>query len=78
MDNSRPAFPVVCQDMSKYQVCESGMSLRDWFAGLALQGIASVLHDGIRPEDLLLMAQACYLIADLMLAEREKKLTSEV
>lgn len=50
----------------------TGMSLRDWFAGMALQGIVSALHAGIRPVDVPAMAQDAYGVADAMLAEREK------
>lgn len=52
---------------------EDGMTLRDWFAGQALVGMASIaLDDG----DMLMgwadMAKASYSAADAMLAEREK------
>lgn len=33
------AFPVVCQDLSKFQVFEPGMSLRDYYIGQALIGL---------------------------------------
>jgi len=46
------------------------MSLRDWFAGLALQGICAsgpgVEWDNAR------LAQEAYQLADAMLAAREK------
>jgi hypothetical protein len=49
-----------------------GMSLRDYFAGQALVGIVSVLHDGVRPIDLSIVAVDSYLFADAMIAERNK------
>lgn len=46
-----------------------GMSLRDWFAGMALQGyIASVTQSPDRKDT----AIACYEYADAMLINREK------
>lgn len=56
-----PAFP-----------CEvgNGMSLRDYFAAAALQGILPALHEGIRPVDVLKMASDCFGIADAMLMVR--------
>lgn len=52
---------------------EGGMSLRDWFAGQALIGITSALHQGIRPADVPAMASDCYGIADAMIAARPKE-----
>jgi hypothetical protein len=53
-----PAFPT-----SYGQV--AGLTLRDWFAGQALSGLAS-----IRPKEM--AAKISYEVADAMLAEREK------
>jgi hypothetical protein len=51
-----------------------GMSLRDWFAGMALQGYMAYSHPqsmvGIFPDA---AVQKSYEIADLMLAAREGK-----
>lgn len=59
-----PAFP--CPHES---APNEGMSLRDWFAGMALSGwIASVTV----PPDANRAAEACYQYADAMLAERIK------
>ena len=47
---------------------EEGMDLRDWFAGLALQGMFAVggnVHD--------VMAQRAYQVADLMMEARTRK-----
>jgi hypothetical protein len=49
-----------------------GHSLRDHFAGRAMQAIVSVLHNGIRPQDVCKMAEDAYLIADEMLKARRK------
>lgn len=65
-----PAFPrVVDYHDGDYEI-EPGMSLRDWFAGMALAGMMA------NPEALNEMitdyARACYAFADAMLAERER------
>jgi hypothetical protein len=46
---------------------EKGMSLRDWFAGQALQCVL------VEPWDADEMARRVYGVADAMLAERERK-----
>lgn len=55
---------------------ESGMSIRDWFAGMALQGICSnqAYLRNISPEGKAEdhVAIAVYEIADAMLRERSK------
>jgi hypothetical protein len=65
IDNSGgPAFP--CEHYDYY---EMGMTLRDWFAGQALTGLAadtSNVHAH-------LMAKAAYIIADRMLEERKRR-----
>jgi hypothetical protein len=55
------AFPV-----SGAESAAPGMSLRDWFAG---QALASGIDKRIPAE----LAQACYYIADAMIAERDKE-----
>ena len=65
MNDGGPAFPVVFEDSRSYY----GMSLRDYFAAAWLQGwLAS------DPPDLdhKTVARAAYVMADVMLAEREK------
>jgi hypothetical protein len=44
------------------------MSLRDWFAGAALQGLAAV---SLSPCPAELLAHRAYEIADAMIAERK-------
>ena len=61
-----PAFPIEDEWVRSY-----GMTLRDWFAGQALSGIASLGGDGfsISPDD---AAGWAYQQADAMLAVRIK------
>lgn len=50
-----------------------GMSIRDWFAGQALAGMASIsLEDGDMVMGWADMSKAAYRAADAMLAERQK------
>lgn len=50
------------------QAC-GGMSLRDYFAAAALQGAIANGRKGADPTDI---ARGAYIVADAMLAEREK------
>lgn len=61
-----PAFPYRPADVG----CE-GMTLRDWFAGMALQGRAHRFDHPHQHRELL--ARDCYEIADAMLTERNRK-----
>jgi hypothetical protein len=54
----------------EYSYPEQGMSLRDWFAGMAMQGFMSNSMNGPRPLDYL--AKCCYEVADAMIAELNK------
>lgn len=47
-----------------------GMSLRDWFAGHAMEGMISARPDNASWDDL---AKFAYVAADAMLAERSAK-----
>ena len=59
-----PAFP------KNYGVPHEGMSLRDYFAGLAMQGLlAADSNNEWDPDICVILA---YRIADAMLAERER------
>lgn len=73
-----PAFPIpYATDMDGYVYAPraDGMSLRDWFAGMALQGILASF-----PPDANFATQAAkdalaadsYDLADAMIAERKK------
>ena len=64
-----PAFP----HENRHQANWEGMSLRDYFAGQALTGLARSHAEGTvddyQPEH---VAQDCYRLADAMLKERER------
>jgi len=67
-----PAFPL--QDWDEIihsRRIEIGMSLRDYFAAAALQGLMNQAsnHRSIAIEE----AEYCYLIADAMLAARKER-----
>ena len=51
-----------------------GMSLRDWFAGMALQGICDSLpiRQDLKASNTECRARFCYAQADAMLVQREK------
>ncbi len=66
-----PAFPGTCDcDAHKLFVAKDGKSLRDWFAGQALERLAS---SGGMYASPCKAARKAYAYADAMLAEREKK-----
>ena len=71
--NDRPAFPYTeyNQDGSLYNT-ERGMTLRDWFAGQALNGWLSTFGEDDIPTGTKALAIFAYEIADAMLEEREK------
>lgn len=62
-----PAFPTT-NPLGVYGDPNVGMSLRDWFAGMAMQGLVSSPRSIPRAT----MAEHAYLMADAMIAEREK------
>lgn len=69
-----PAFPIPASKyedhITEYSVPEqSGMSLRDWFAGQALAGMLA--NGNLKPE--IYFAGTAYRIADEMIAERERQ-----
>lgn len=68
--SDKPAFPVTAGN----QVFTTGMTLRDWFAGMALQSAWEALDKGYYESDQpnSSIAAAAYQLADAMLAEREK------
>ena len=63
-----PAFPKGFPDAG---TTSKGMSLRDWFAGMALQGLLSSQQPDWTASDEGSTFRA-YKLADAMLAEREK------
>lgn len=71
-NNGGPAFPTPDTEvLGGVSVGNPGMSLRDWFAGKALQGMAQwrQLKEIESQED---VASTAYSVADAMLAERIK------
>lgn len=69
--NNPPAFPVPagCGNDDPW----NGMSLRDYFAAQAMQGfIANPTTATAGAKTIQLLGEACYKVADLMLAERVK------
>jgi hypothetical protein len=72
IDDGGPAFPGeqgMMPDGLWNQTWEPGMSLRDWFAGQALQGRAHRFDNPHEHRELL--AKDCYEMADAMLAARK-------
>lgn len=65
MDNSGPAFPVQLEDFRDWAAKHPapGMSLRDWFAGMALANDAE-------SDDTAKTAKWAYKMADAMLKHR--------
>ena len=64
-----PAFPQTYQKCEEHMV---GMTLRDYFAAKAMQGILACDVD-CGPEHVLIIAGNAYKMADAMLKAREKK-----
>lgn len=69
MNDGGPAFPSAWgMDGDK------GMSLRDWFAGMALQGFSAAMpQDSFERDNQHRYAEDAYVLADAMLAARERK-----
>jgi len=66
--NNQPAFPIAI-DLGNTVRYQEGMTLRDYFAAKAMQGMLSE-NSGIRyPTDEL--AEIAYMVADEMLKARE-------
>lgn len=74
-DGGGPAFPFACQGQTTAPEIYYGMTLRDWFAGMALQGIYGGRSGTLQTErDMLrLDAEVAYDVADAMLAARQKE-----
>lgn len=72
-----PAFP---HDAGDFDNPNPGMTLRDWFAGQAIQGIMRTIDEAARAgrlrgviPDQDTVALSAYQTADAMLAERKKE-----
>lgn len=81
MKDGGPAFPVTADVLTDFSIRDNtnrqltGMSLRDWFAGQALAGIAGHMTGPTQREgETAPQAHArwSYQVADAMLAERAK------
>ena len=69
VNDGGPAFP--CEGE---RLMQHGMSLRDYMAAAALQGLISGSLGGLREQPLeTTAARVAYLFADAMLAERSKR-----
>ena len=90
MNDSGPAFPAhMKKDNGRVTelTCYPGMSLRDWFAGMAMHGLTDTLKTDSGAAGLIeaadnaglgakeAIAKGCYNLADVMLKEREKDQT---
>lgn len=74
--NGGPAFPQMRQYRDSqgidHEITETGMSLRDWFAGRALQGfLASGDAQPDTEDPLNTLARMSYAVADAMLEARK-------
>ena len=72
-----PAFPhpaIIAKDGDTTVGAVPGMSLRDWFAGRAMQAMIAARfdYDGAAPHEKS-TAESSYNYADAMLAERDRK-----
>ena len=80
-DNGGPVYPNITPDMIVDG--HPGMALRDWFAGMALQGLCAnkdfldqhlkdCISQEIEDPDMIrgLFANTCYLFADAMIKEK--------
>ena len=77
VNDGGPAFPSVQPEGPMTGNCNWGMSLRNWFAGMALNGWIGTYGEDACPigdiEECQSVAKLCYQLADAMLAEMEKQ-----
>lgn len=71
-NNGGPAFPGVTWITQGDNKNPEGMSLRDWFAAKAMQGIIVAVGECLPKDPHQQVALDAYKFADAMLAEREK------
>ena len=78
INDGGPAFPAPMftrqadgQPMCPQEFGLGGMTLRDWFAGQALQSYLAGRNSDARDSNAVAVAVACYKYADAMLAARE-------
>jgi len=74
MNDGGQAFPgmekIFDRLSGNYEISIPGMSLRDWLAGMAMQGIISASQGTVKDVKISSMA---YVMADAMLKEGSKK-----
>jgi hypothetical protein len=64
-----PAFPGVKWVQQGENINPDGMTLRDYFAAKAMQGVLVGIECG--PDDVANLAESAYILADAMLKARE-------
>ena len=67
-DTGGPAFPQPTDSTLSW----CGMTLRDYFAAKAMQGVVANLDEAFGPEEFDEMAKVFYSMADAMLKAREE------
>ena len=70
VDDGGPAFPFVLKDAGNMTTASYGMSLRDWFAGMAMNGALSDPDIDVKGLDDEGFAKLSYSMADAMLQAR--------
>jgi len=68
-DDGGPAFPVFPEGSTGHAAAFRGLSLRDYFAAAALQGLYSGASQWSNATE---FSHAAYVVADAMLKERSK------
>jgi hypothetical protein len=68
------AYPYMHKHPTSGQTTMSdGMDLRDWFAGLAMQGVISNLEEIFTPEEFNGLSEMFYQMADAMIKARNNR-----
>lgn len=70
INNGGSAFPIVGQLEDVHGI---GITMRDYFAAKAMEGLLSRLHRSITPQECIVVAEDAYFMADHMLKAREAK-----
>lgn len=74
MRSNIPAFPMIYDRRPEEDFgLQEGMTLRDWFAGMALNKLIEMEY----PRKPSILAERCYVYADAMIAEQSKGVDSE-
>lgn len=69
---NKPAFPFIVQDISKCQAHDGGLTKRELFAAMAMQGMLASESDHFNYGHIAKLAEAAVLRADALLAELER------